>query len=401
MFIAEDLLFITVDSKYLIYSGSYHKALIVDSEIFANLHKRNCKYFSQKYLDKDILEKLIKHGMIFKYYTDYVINNYYNSTFKFRSTDISINTVYFHVTQRCNLKCSYCYNKDNLNKADMLKTDTVKSIIDKLVKINVKHINFTGGEILLRKDIEEIVKYTYEKGISIDILTNGLLLSKRKNLYKYVDKFIISLDTLISENNKRIGLEIDKLLSNLNNIPSEYKNKISIRSVVFKDSNDWIDVKNHIEKTLKMQHIKVPFIPNSQEEISYMPDMNCFVNDEDNCILSGATCGASYKILAIDSDGCVYPCQTMINKKFKLANILKENWIEELKNSLFVRRFQNRSVNTILECSTCNIRYMCGGGCSAIAENLYGDMSENSKIFCEFQKKVAYNKLKNVVKKYG
>ncbi|HHU6750022.1 TPA: radical SAM protein [Staphylococcus pseudintermedius] len=74
-----------------------------------------------------------------------MINNYYNSTFKFRNTDISINTVYFHVTQRCNLKCSYCYNKDNLNKDDMLKTDTVKSIIDKLVKINVKHINFTGG----------------------------------------------------------------------------------------------------------------------------------------------------------------------------------------------------------------------------------------------------------------
>ncbi|HHU6750021.1 TPA: hypothetical protein ACUI23_000696 [Staphylococcus pseudintermedius] len=93
------------------------------------------------------------------------------------------------------------------------------------------------------------MKYTYEKGISIDILTNGLLLSKRKNLYKYVDKFIISLDILISENNKRIGLEIDKLLSNLNNIPSEYK-KIKFNQLIIYYNNKALSTAELVIKVL-------------------------------------------------------------------------------------------------------------------------------------------------------
>lgn len=401
MFIANDLLYVNENKKHLIYSSSYHKALFVNFKIYKNLKDKNNDYFTSDYLDKDTLEKLVRHGIIYDSYENYKKNNYYNSKFKYRNIDININTVYFHVTQRCNLNCSYCYNKENLNKPDMLTTECVKKIIDKLKDINVQHINFTGGEILLRRDIEEIVKYTYDKGISSDILTNGLLLDKRARLYKYINKFIISLDTLDEKNNERFGLNIKKLLNILNEIPDQYKNKIIIRSVVIGNSNDWIDVKNYIEQTLKMQHIKVPYIPNSRDEVKYIPDLKCFIEDEEDCSLSGSTCGASYKILAIDSDGTVYPCQTMVNKKYRITNILKENWTEELMSSSVVNLFQNRSVSSIPECDTCEIRYLCGGGCAAIAENLFGNMNENTMIFCEFQKKIAYNKLKNIVKKYG
>lgn len=404
MKLSNDLLVVNKKSDYLIYNSEYNKALIINERTYETLFHNKNEYIDKvklSFLSEEEIDVLIKNGILITNQEEYEDNKFIK-ILNNRDNKVEIKVVYFHVTQRCNLKCSYCYNKENLNKKDMLTTSEVKEVLCQLAEIGVKIVNFTGGEILLRSDIEEICKYAKSLNLHTEILSNGMLLNKRMGLLSYVDKFIISLDTLNEKNNLRDGLNIPLLLNNLENIPSEFKHKFSIRSVSSKNNeNDWRNVESYVRNELSMNHILVPFIPNKLEEMAYIPDLSCFPLDKGDCTLNSSLCGASFKIIAIDSDGAIYPCQTLINSKYKIANIKEENWLQKLKQSTITVQFQNRTVLNIKGCQTCNIKYLCGGGCSAISENLFGDINVSNEILCGFQKRIAMNKLENLLEKYA
>ena len=161
-----------------------------------------------------------------------------------KSRNFKIETVYFHVTQRCNLQCEYCYNKNNLNKREELTTEEVFRVIDILKKANVKNIILTGGEALLRKDIVEIAQYIKQEGFSLTVLTNGVLLGAKSRILKYIDSSIISIDTLDAQKNLRKGLDIDALIKNLKEIEHSLRSKIYLRCVISKqDMDSWKSIK--------------------------------------------------------------------------------------------------------------------------------------------------------------
>lgn len=71
--------------------------------------------------------------------------------------------------------------------------------------------------------------------------------------------------------------------------------------------------------------------------------VTCFDDLYDDCSknnYAGNICGASYKIIAIDSNGDIFPCQSLVNKKYLITNILRDNWLNELKekNLLLINR---------------------------------------------------------------
>ena len=90
----------------------------------------------------------------------------------------------FHITGKCNLKCKHCYreegNVEPLTYSDVIKV--IEQYKDLLKKYNKHHsikkrghINITGGEPFIRKDIKDILKYLGEnsKLFSYGILSNG------------------------------------------------------------------------------------------------------------------------------------------------------------------------------------------------------------------------------------
>lgn len=400
MKLVEDLIHITDNQKSLLYCPDYNKAVIVDKEVYVNINK-DPNHIDVSSLEKDDLEKLIKNGIIYESIDEYN-EGIFDKVLRKRDTSVTIDTVYFHATQRCNLRCTYCYNMENLNKPDQLTTEECKNTISELARIGTKHINFTGGEILLRKDIIELCRFTKSLGMTCDVLSNGMLLNKKLELLEHVNHFVISLDTLNDENNLRLGLNIKKLIKNLEMIPTEYRNKFLIRSVAVNGNDDWKEVEDFVTNNLGMDYIVVPFIPNNNnEDLKYIPNLNCLPLDKQDCSTSGAICGASFKIIAIDSDGSIYPCQTMIQTDYKITNVKETNWLSILKESSITAKFQNRAVYNIKGCNTCPIRHLCGGGCSAISENLFGDIYTSSEVLCGFQRRIAENKLKNILNTYA
>lgn len=97
-----------------------------------------------------------------------------------------LNYILWESTLRCNLNCIHCGSdcKKDASIKDMPAKDFLKAIdqVKNIVKPNKTTIVFTGGEPLLRKDLEYIGLNLYNRGFPWGIVTNGMLLnSKRLN----------------------------------------------------------------------------------------------------------------------------------------------------------------------------------------------------------------------------
>lgn len=106
------------------------------------------------------------------------------------------------VTQRCDSRCYYC---DIWKWQDFIPDPTIeefKKIFSSLSNLGVKVVSLSGGEPLLRKDIEEVISIVKNYNMRAQIVTNGVLLSKDriiKLLKVGLDCVTLSLDTVNPE----------------------------------------------------------------------------------------------------------------------------------------------------------------------------------------------------------
>jgi len=118
--------------------------------------------------------------------------------------------VEIRVTWRCNLKCYFCKLwrvKPELIKKEMSATQ-IFSLIDDLHRVGVPFVTITGGEALLRPDIEEIGLYLKKKGFVSTLSTNGTLVTpeRAENLAKSYDLIRISIDGFGEAHSKIRGI---------------------------------------------------------------------------------------------------------------------------------------------------------------------------------------------------
>lgn len=101
-----------------------------------------------------------------------------------------LHTLFWECTLRCNLACRHCGSdcKAISGQPDMPKEDFLKALdnITPQVDPHRVFIIFTGGEPLMRKDLEECGRACYRREYPWGLVTNGLLLSRQRldRLYK-------------------------------------------------------------------------------------------------------------------------------------------------------------------------------------------------------------------------
>jgi MoaA/NifB/PqqE/SkfB family radical SAM enzyme len=96
------------------------------------------------------------------------------------------------ITNQCNLKCVYCHSGQK--SIPELSTNQIKEIILLLFKRGTRVIRFTGGEPLLRPDLEELISLNNKLGIWTTVATNGVLVPSHIRTLKLVDNVVISID---------------------------------------------------------------------------------------------------------------------------------------------------------------------------------------------------------------
>lgn len=117
-----------------------------------------------------------------------------------------LGAVRISVTDRCNLRCRYCMPEDEyawLPRASLLSFEEIARLARILVRLGVDKIRLTGGEPLLRRDLDQLVALVRPiAGVrEVALTTNALLLGgmaeglKRSGL----DRITVSLDTLRPE----------------------------------------------------------------------------------------------------------------------------------------------------------------------------------------------------------
>ena len=111
------------------------------------------------------------------------------------------------LTDRCNLRCAYCMPPEGLDwlPGDEVLTgeEIVRLITIGVTRLGIREVRFTGGEPLLRRDLESIVSRTaaLSPRPEISLTTNGIGLSRRAGALREagVDRINVSLDTLRPE----------------------------------------------------------------------------------------------------------------------------------------------------------------------------------------------------------
>ena len=107
------------------------------------------------------------------------------------------------VTDRCNLRCSYCMPEEDyawLPRADILTFEELARLAGVFVGLGVEKIRLTGGEPLLRRDLDVLVALLAERpGLrDLALTTNGVLLEEQAESLRRAGlaRLTISLDTL-------------------------------------------------------------------------------------------------------------------------------------------------------------------------------------------------------------
>src|SRR5436190_18448204 len=109
------------------------------------------------------------------------------------------------LTDRCNFRCFYCLPHGEppiAPKEEMLSYEEIEYVCDIFVELGIEKIRLTGGEPLMRRDVEQIIfklSQLKEKGLrDLALTTNGYFLPHRAQSLKAagLDRITISLDSL-------------------------------------------------------------------------------------------------------------------------------------------------------------------------------------------------------------
>ena len=96
------------------------------------------------------------------------------------------------LTYICNLSCHYCRRWNQ--KTNEVTTVEARGMIDKLRKLGLARINFTGGEPLIRKDVGELIDYAKSKKICVWMNSNGTYVPKFIKSIKKLDGLALSVE---------------------------------------------------------------------------------------------------------------------------------------------------------------------------------------------------------------
>jgi SynChlorMet cassette radical SAM/SPASM protein ScmF len=121
----------------------------------------------------------------------------------------SLNTLYFYLTEGCNLACRHCWIAPKFQSGETvypsLPFEMLQDIVHQARPLGLSAAKLTGGEPLLHPDILRILRFLREEKLSVTIETNGLLCTPElaREIALCPGRFVsVSLDGADAETNE-------------------------------------------------------------------------------------------------------------------------------------------------------------------------------------------------------
>lgn len=326
-----------------------------------------------------------------------------------------------YITNACNLKCKHCFMLSGKKLENELTLGDWMKVLTSFKENGGEFVTFSGGEPLMFKNFPQIISHAHDLGLKSTVLSNGLLWSDKliHDLAPFIDEIQFSLDGVDEETNSMVRGSghfekvVDTIVKfanagvktsvattftydNLNeNTQTRYKNlvdlikeKTSGKDVFFKLSKKLLpgrDVHFTAEENEKYSAI----IKDIEKHVDENADYENFLAGH-TANLVAINCGLGG--ISVSSDGNVYFCNR-INEMESFGNVT------EKPMSFFMEKGKEihlaTSVENVIPCKDCELRYICDGGCRIDDFDFAGKIQSSAlpyhQISCNDEKK---NKLK-------
>jgi GTP 3',8-cyclase len=177
----------------------------------------------------------------------------------FDSYNRRINYLRISVTDRCNLRCTYCMPAEGIpliQHSDILSFEEIMEVVNAALSLGVDKIRITGGEPLVRKGIVNLVQMIASKpGVQdLGMTTNGQLLEKFAQPLKDagLHRVNVSLDTMNPERYRQVtrGGNIENVLKGIEASKKAGLSPVKINCVIVKspDEPDALEVAEYGKK---------------------------------------------------------------------------------------------------------------------------------------------------------
>ncbi|MCB0628188.1 MAG: radical SAM protein [Saprospiraceae bacterium] len=378
-----------------------------------------------------ILISLYARGLILLNNEAYVGNYIFDEGVLYHHTYL----IEFLLTEKCNIRCSYCFAEVD-NRKKMMKEDTAKAILDKVLQLptNRLMIEFSGGEVFLNFPtfqfcVEYLKAHKGNKEILLTAQTNAMLLNEKILTYCEENQIHLSL-TLDGpqwiHDKQRIGWNgkgtYHKVIEAIELLQKK-KMPFGMIGVITAHSVDYArEIMDHYKalgvRSVKLNHCTPQGYSrevwgdigiDGHDYLKFLKEVYAWIKDHDGAVTESnlsvfflnilsktsqyrctrTTCRAGSEFLVFDPNGDIFPCPRFKhNPLTRLGNIadVHETPVNELyKQNDLVRGIDERNVNRIPMCKDCTWRNACRGGCSLETFEAYHTLDRESGI-CQFYK---------------
>jgi radical SAM protein with 4Fe4S-binding SPASM domain len=339
--------------------------------------------------------------------------------------------LYLHLTTKCNLRCPYCYNQEHRFQFIQLTSKKVAKegprehqsegtkedffrVIDEAAKLGFNQVKITGGEALLNKDALDIAARARSHGMSVNLLTNATLITEElaRRMAEVVSTVSISLDSADPEEHDAVrgrGTHA-KVLGAIKMLREAGMNRIHLNSVVTPvNMNSVEEFLDFAYNDLKAREVTIAGStmnvddPNARwgaDEHTLTGEQFQHVYEQErhfyqireksrtkkSLVAAGSLrrtqCGVGNGLVSVESNGDVYPCQTMHQPEFLCGNAFKTGLEQVLETSGIIKTMKSLQVDILPECNVCPMRYVCAGGCRKEAFAKEGDLTARNRVMC-------------------
>ena len=304
-----------------------------------------------------------------------------------------------YLTNACNLRCKHCFMRSGNKLTGELTTAQWQTVLSDFRSAGGESVTFTGGEPLMNKGFEEIVRFAHSLGLKVTVLTNGLLWTDRmiQNLAPYISEVQISIDGVDEESNAAIRgkghfdrvvktviafansgcrtsvattFTFDNISDGTKDLYKRMVDEIKSRCsnpVFFKLSKkilsgretEYSESENRLffEKISEIERYVDPNAQFSNFMEGHTPNLVA-----DNCGFGG---------LSIGADGEAYFCNR-ISEVQSYGNVKTVPVGDLLKIGYQIHC--DTGVDNVVPCKDCYLRYICGGGCRIDDFNFNGKL---------------------------
>lgn len=327
-----------------------------------------------------------------------------------------------YLTNECNMRCPHCYMFAGLKKDRELSTKEIFDIISSFKKHGGNNIVFSGGEIALRTDLYEILKYSCDLGISNEILTNGTLWNADlvKKVAPLITRVQISIDGYDEATNSLIRGKgnFSKALNAVNlfyesNVDTEISVTPYLDKKLAENYQCYIDFARMLNQKYHKANFLVKFTfdvlngrdicVSEKQKKDYQSIVTKIYNElygdfVDKPFLEfhkhgGIENNCDYGNVAISADGNVCLCPIIPEMK-PVGNIRVNSFDELLDIAQKARSLSN--INNLSPCKDCELKYICGGECrikhfSGFKENDLQEIATSKRVCSQDHKNMFYD----------